>query len=122
MAKKIENLKGSSNDITQQNKSLEQMKVIKIELKQKVKYYKDKYLSALKMMESEKKDVRKTDNVEEKISAQREVNSSQNCTVSEKTRRMEGSIKERFESMSEQYKIIRKFTNWGTNKKKTRKV
>ena len=114
-----ESLKRNNNAFIQ---TFERMVAFQDELKQKVKYYRDKYYSASKLIEATRKEVRLTEHLERETFAQREVDTSLNCSVGEENRRIEGSTKEKFESMHEQYKIIRKFKTRGATQYNRRKV
>ena len=114
-------LKSSKSSLTQKIKNYEKLVDHQVELKQKVGYYKDKYHSALKMIETAKKEVKKSDNLEEE-SAEKEEKNCLKCSLCGETRKLKGSVKEKFESMQGQYKIIRKFKINGAKKKKSREV
>ena len=117
-------LKIHNNSLTQKIERLENALGFEVELKQKVKYYKDKLHSALKMMtDSMREDLKRTGSLEEKKSILTDTNSSPKCNFCGENQRMDQSIKEKFEAMNDEYQIIRKFTKRraGENKK-SRKV
>ena len=114
-----ESLKRKNNSLSQQVKRFESILIYQDELRQKVKYYKNKYIRVSKSRESTRKEVGQAADLEKKSSAQTEMNISRKCSFSGETGKIKGSIKEKFESMNEQYQIIRKFS---IKKKKTRKV
>ena len=119
---KNESLTCNNNLLNQRIKELKRTATFQEELKSKVKYYKDKYYCASKTIEAMRKEVRKTGDLGRETFAQREVDTSLICSVCEENRLMGGSIKEKFESMHDQFKIIRKFSNRGGSKYIRRRV
>ena len=112
-----ESLKSENNLLTGRINNFKKIKEFPNKLKQKVKYYRDKYHDISKMIESMMKEVNQT-GILENICAKREVNTSQKCRICEENQKIEESVKEKFESMKEQFKIIKKFSiNQATTKK-----
>ena len=114
-------LKRSKNSLAQKIKNYENMLVFQVELKQKVKYYRDKYHNALEMIEKARKEVKQTGNLEEE-SAQKGLETSLKCSLCGETRNLKGADKEKYESMHAQFKIIQKFKINGAKNKKKREV
>ena len=119
---KNESLTCNNNLLNQKIKELKRITILKNELLQKEKYYRDKYLDVSKMIEALRKKVKQTENSKKETSVQREVNTGLDCSVCEENLNIKESIKEKFESMNDQYKIIQKFRKKRTTKKKYRKV
>ena len=124
LTKENEFLKCDNNSLTQKIERFENALRFEVELKQKVKYYKDKLHSALKMMtDSMREDLKRTGSLEEKKSILTDTNSTPKCNFCGENQRMDQSIKEKFEAMNDEYQIIRKFTKIRAGeKKKSRKV
>ena len=106
-----ESLKRNNNLLNQRIEKLNRRTVVfQDELKQKVKYFKDKYYCASKMIEALRKEVRKTGDLERETFAQGEVDTSLICSVCEENRLVGESIEEKFELMHDQIKAIRNFS------------
>ena len=123
LIKENKSLKSNNHCLTQKVERLENVLVLQVQLKQKAKYFKDKYYSALKMAEELRKEVGSNNNLEKQTGLLKEVNIHQKCSFCGEIPEKKKSIKETFEYMHGQYQIIRKFTNRrATQEKKTRKV
>ena len=118
----IESLNSKNNSLTQQVNRFQNMPAIHAKLKQTAMYYRDKYQSVSNMIERLKKEVRQTGNWGEEASEETEINTSQKCSVCEETQQVEESIKDKFESMTGHYKVIKRFTVKKAAKKNLRKV
>ena len=105
-----ESLKRNNNLLNQRIEKLNRTVTFQEELKQKVKYFKDKYYCASKMIEALRKEVRKTGDLERETFAQREEDTSLICSVCEENRLVGESIEEKFELMQDQFKAIRNFS------------
>ena len=103
-------LKCENNSLNLKINNFERMVVFQEELKQKAKYYKDKYLDLSKMTEALRKEVRKTGDLERETFAQREGDTSLICSVCKENRLVGESIEEKFELMHDQIKAIRNFS------------
>ena len=123
LTKENEFLKSNNDSLNQTIKKLKPMTVFQNELEQQVKYYKSKYLSVSNMINGMRKEVKQIINLEKSGSEETEVDTSRNCRVCGGNRRMEESIKDKLESLNEEYKIIQKFAvNRVIKNKKSGKV
>ena len=119
-----ESLKCSNKSLTLKIKKYENMQIFHEEQKYKklVKYYKDKLYSVSKVIEAMRKEVKESRNLEERTSLHLKMESDQISNFSEETQRMHVSIKEKYESLNEQYTMIRKFTTNRAIRKQSAKV
>ena len=122
LTEEIESLKCNNKSLIQKMNKFERTLVSQDELKQKIKYYRDKLHSVSKTIKQMRKGVKQIGNLEGKASVHTKMDNDQKCNVCDETGRMDTSTKGNFESMNEKYKIIRKFTNRGFEKKKLKKV
>ena len=116
------NLKYNNTSLTQTIKKFERILVLQKEMRQKVKFYRDKFHNASKINNAMRKEIKQVDNLENIEITQVDVRTSQKCSDCEENRKLGEFVKEKFESMNEKYKIIRKFTHRRVTEKQSRKV